>query len=65
MSKGTNGMQHQPRHRISTHRVSTTALVQLSVFLVFAVIGLLALPYAAESALLEQLWVAFCATAGF
>lgn len=64
MSKGTNGME-QPKQRISTHRISTTALVQLSVFLVFAVIGLLALPYAAESALLEQLWVAFCATAGF
>ncbi|MFO7484352.1 MAG: hypothetical protein R6W98_17110 [Oceanibaculum nanhaiense] len=64
MNKSTNGME-QPKQRISTHRVSTTALVQLSVFLVFAVIGLLALPYAAESALLEQLWVAFCATAGF
>ena len=59
MSKGTDDMR-QPRHR-----VSTTALVQLSVFLVFAVIGLFALPYAAESALLQQLWVAFCATAGF
>lgn len=59
MSKGTNDMR-RPRHR-----VSTTALVQLSVFLLFALIGLLALPYAAESALLEQLWVAFCATAGF
>lgn len=59
MSKGTNDIE-QPKQRIST-----MALVQLSVFLVFAVIGLLALPYAAESALLEQLWVAFCATAGF
>lgn len=59
MSKGTNDM------RRSRHRVSTTALVQLSVFLLFALVGLLALPYAAESALLEQLWVAFCATAGF
>ncbi|WP_156816355.1 DUF2644 domain-containing protein [Oceanibaculum indicum] len=59
MSKGTDDMR-QPRHR-----VSTTALVQFSVFLVFAVIGLFALPYAAESALLQQLWVAFCATAGF
>ncbi|MCH2395185.1 DUF2644 domain-containing protein [Oceanibaculum sp.] len=59
MSKGTDGTEH-PKQRIST-----TALVQFSVFLVFAVIGLFALPYAAESALLQQLWVAFCATAGF
>ncbi|RKQ68226.1 hypothetical protein [Oceanibaculum indicum] len=59
MSKGTDDM------RQSRHRVSTTALVQMSVFLVFTVIGLFALPYAAESALLQQLWVAFCATAGF
>lgn len=64
MSKGTNGMD-RPKRRIAPHRLSTMALVQLSVFLFFAVIGLLALPYAAESALLEQLWVAFCATAGF
>ena len=64
MSKGTNGIE-QPKQRVSPHRISTMALVQLSVFLVFVVIGLLALPYAAESALLEQLWVAFCATAGF
>ncbi|MFN3459958.1 MAG: hypothetical protein ACK4ZN_03015 [Oceanibaculum sp.] len=64
MSKGTNGMEH-PKQRVSSYRISTMALAQLSVFLFFAVIGLLALPYAAESALLEQLWVAFCATAGF
>ncbi|MBU0725342.1 MAG: hypothetical protein KJ904_07385 [Alphaproteobacteria bacterium] len=45
-------------------RISTEALVQIAVLLGFAVIGVFALPYAAESALMQQVWIAICGMAG-
>ncbi|WP_198154784.1 hypothetical protein [Oceanibaculum pacificum] len=53
-----------PKPNEKRQRLSTEALAQIAVLLGFAVIGVLALPYVAESALLQQVWISICGLAG-